>query len=157
MQYSHQYWMSLAVEIAKKNVGADTRSAQECEVPVAAIIIKDNKLISKTVNQTEFLLDATAHAEIQAIKEASRVLGNWRLNGCILYTTLEPCSMCAGAILNSRISTLVFGAYDPNQGVCGSVINLFSDLNKEKQVEVIGGILELEASELLKSFFVIKR
>ena len=132
-EFSHQYWMSQAIELAKgiKN-----------EIPVCALVVKDNKLISIATNKIESQNDSTAHAEILAIREASNILGNWRLNGCTLYVTLEPCTMCKGAITNSRISTLGFGAYDSS---------------KENQVEVIGGILELEASKLLKDFFVVKR
>ncbi|MBI2996401.1 MAG: nucleoside deaminase [Candidatus Melainabacteria bacterium] len=123
------------------------------EVPICALIVRDNNLISKAINQTEALSDASAHAEIIAIREASEILKNWRLTNCTLYTTLEPCSMCAGAILNSRISKIVFSAYDLNSGACGSVINLFYELGKQKQIEIIGGILENEASKILKEFF----
>ena len=148
MHFDHTYWISQAIDFAK-----ETKS----EVPVCAFIVKDNILISKAINQVEALKDATAHAEILAIKEASRKLGNWRLNDCVLYTTLEPCSMCAGAIINSRIKKVVFGAYDLNLGVCGSVVNLFKNLGKENQIEITGGILELEAGKLLKDFFLLKR
>ena len=148
MQHNHQYWMAQALEFAKKI---------KYDVPIAALIIKENDLISKGINKIEVLKDATAHAEMLAIKEASRLLGDWRLNDCVLYTTLEPCAMCAGAIINSRIKTLVFGAYDINAGACGSKVNLFSDLGKENHIEVIGGIMEAEASKLLKDFFVLRR
>ena len=145
---THVDWMSVALETAKKN---------QNEVPVCSLIIKDNKLISKGTNQTEFLKDSTAHAEIIAIKGAAKALDNWRLEGCVLYTTLEPCSMCAGAIINSRINKIVFGAYDLNLGACGSAINLFKELNKQNQFEVIGGVLEIEAAKLIKDFFSKKR
>ncbi len=148
MQFDHKYWMLQAIEIARE---------VKDEIPVCALIIKDNVLISKAINQTEKLKDATAHAEILAIREASEKLGNWRLNNCVLYTTLEPCSMCVGAIINSRISKVIFGAYDLNAGACGSKTNLFSDLKKENQIEVIGGVMELEAGKLLKDFFVLRR
>ena len=148
MQFDHKYWMSQAVDHASKI---------KDEVPVCALIVKDNVLISKAVNQVETLKDATAHAEILAIKEASEKLSRWRLNDCVLYTTLEPCAMCAGAIINSRVSKVIFGAYDLNAGACGSVTNLFSDLGKENQIEVIGGIMEIEAGKLLKDFFLIRR
>lgn len=147
-EFTHEYWLQQAINLAK---------SVKDEVPVAALIVKDNKLISDAVNSTEKLFDATAHAEILAIKKASTILSNWRLNGCILYTTLEPCSMCMGAILNSRISKVVFAAYDINLGACGSVVNLASSLNKENHIEIIGGILELSASKLLKDFFLNKR
>ncbi|MBI3590387.1 MAG: nucleoside deaminase [Candidatus Melainabacteria bacterium] len=140
--------MSCAIDLVK-NV--------KDEIPVCALVVRDNKLISKAVNKTEACLDATAHAEIIAIREASEILSNWRLNKCVLYSTLEPCAMCMGAILNSRISRLVFGAYDLNAGACGSVINLPKDLNKQNQIEIIGGINELEASQLLKDFFSLRR
>ena len=148
MHFDHKFWMKEAINIAREIKN---------EVPVCALIVKDGKLISKTINKTETLKDPTAHAEILSVKEASEKLNNWRLNDCILYTTLEPCSMCAGAILNSRIKTLVFGAYDPIAGACGSVISLFSEFNKQKQIEVIDGILELEASKLIKDFFAVRR
>ena len=148
MQSNHQDWMVQAIDLAK-NIKYD--------VPIAALIVKDNVLISKEINEIEVLKDATVHAEILAIKRASESLGDWRLNGCTLYTTLEPCAMCTGAIINSRISKVVFGAYDLNAGACGSKVNLVKDLSKENQVEVIGGIMELEASALLKDFFKDKR
>ena len=148
MQFDHQYWMSKAIEFARE---------VKNEIPVCALIVKENVLISKAINQTEVLKDATAHAEILALREAANVLENWRLNDCILYTTLEPCAMCTGAIINSRISKVVFGAYDLNAGACGSKINLFKDLGKENQIEIIGGIMELECAKLLKEFFVLRR
>ena len=135
---SHGFWMACAIKLAKE---------VKDEVPIAALIVKENKLISQAINKTEILKDPTAHAEMIAIRDASIILGDWRLNDCILYTTLEPCGMCAGAIINSRISKLVFGAYDLNKGACG----------KENQVEIIGGILEIEASKLLKDFFAVRR
>lgn len=148
MQFNHQYWIKEAIKVA---------GTVNSEIPVCALVVKENKLISIATNKTESQNDATCHAEILAIREASKALSDWRLNGCALYTTLEPCAMCAGAIINSRVSTLVFGAYDINAGACGSKVNLFNDLSKQNQVEVIGGVLELEASKLLKEFFVSKR
>ena len=145
---SHEYWMVEAIKLAKN---------EKTEVPIAALVIKDGALISKAVNKIETCNDATAHAEIIVIKEASKVLGDWRLNNCILYTALEPCAMCTGAIINSRILKVIFGAYDLNNGACGSKVNLIRDLNKENQIEVIGGILELETKVLLKEFFAAKR
>lgn len=148
MQFNHKFWIEQALNIARQ---------VKDEIPVCALIVKENELIAKTVNQTEKSHDSTSHAEILAIREASSKLRNWRLNDCYLYTTLEPCTMCTGAIINSRISKVIFGAYDLDYGACGSVINLFCDLNKLKQIEIIGGILEVECSELLKSFFALKR
>ncbi len=147
-KFSHQYWMNIAVDLAK---------SAKTEVPIAALIVKENKLISQAVNQIEDMLDATAHAEILAIKKASDVLGDWRLTDVVLYSTLEPCSMCAGAIINSRISKVIFGAYDYDFGACGSKINLFFELKKDNQIEVIGGILEEECSVTIKNFFAGRR
>ena len=110
-KFTHEYWLSEAI----KEAGTVNN-----EIPVCAILVKDNNIISKAVNRTEELKDSTAHAEILAIREASRIFSDWRLNGCTLYSTLEPCSMCMGAILNSRVSKLVFGAYDLDAGACGS-------------------------------------
>lgn len=145
---SHQYWMQQTLDLLKDN---------QTEVPVAAIIVKDLKVISKAVNQIEKLGTATSHAEIIAINKASKKINNWRLEGCILYTTLEPCSMCAGAIINSRISKVIFGAYDIKSGACGSRANLFSSVGKGNEVEIIGGIMEKECESVLKSFFQDKR
>ncbi len=142
-QFSHQYWMNEAINLTKSTT---------TDIPIAAIIVKDDLLISRGVNEIEEKKNAVLHAEIVAIHEASKKLGDWRLNECVLYTTLEPCAMCTGAIINSRISKIVFGAYDLIQGACGSKINLFHDLEKNN-IEVIGGILELECSGLLKEFF----
>lgn len=147
-KFSHQYWMYEAVRLASELKG---------EIPVCALVVKDNVLISSGLNQVETLKDPTAHAEIVAIKEASSFLSNWRLNDCVMYTTLEPCSMCAGAIINSRISKLVFGAYDMNSGAFGSALNITFDLGKQDQIEIIGGILEMETGKLLKEFFSLKR
>ena len=145
---THQNWMSYAMKIA---------SAVNTEVPIASLVVKDGKLISEAVNHTESLCDPTAHAEIISIRKAASLLDNWRLEGCTLYTTLEPCAMCAGAIINSRISKLVFGAYDLINGACGSSNNIFYVMNKHESLEIIGGILETEASSLLKDFFLLRR
>ena len=148
-QYSHKYWMYEALGFAKNHY--------KSEVPVCAIVVKENKLISCGLNLTEDLNDPTAHAEIIAIREASKTLSNWRLSNCILYCTLEPCSMCMGAILNSRVPKFVFGAYDQIAGTCGSRLNLTYELGKEKQIEIIGGVCEPDCAELLKNFFAVRR
>lgn len=147
-EYSHQFWMNEAIQLLK--------TENTNEVPIAALIVKDNVLISKAVNKIEKFQDSTAHAEMLVIKEASNKLQSWRLNGCIIYTTLEPCAMCTGAIINSRIEKIVFGAHDLEQGTCGSKTNLPYDLEKNK-LEIIGGILEVECVNLLKDFFKSKR
>ena len=123
------------------------------EVPVGAVIVHDGKVISKGYNKRETLKDPTAHAEIIAIREASNYLGGWRLVGCTMYVTLEPCSMCAGAIINSRIERLVIGAKDSKRGCCGSVINLLDNPDFNHKVEVEFGILEDKCSNILTSFF----
>jgi tRNA(adenine34) deaminase len=148
MLFENNRWIAEAINIAK-NI--------RDEVPVCALVVKDGSLISHAVNKVENHNDATLHAEIIAIREASKVLNDWRLNDCTIYTTLEPCSMCMGAILNSRISKVVFGAYDQIAGACGSALNLAYELKKEKQIEIVGGICELQCAELLKSFFADKR
>ncbi len=138
--------MSLALEEAYK-------AFSTYEVPVGAVIVHDSKVISRGYNKRETLKDPTAHAEIIAIKEASKYLGGWRLIGCTMYVTLEPCSMCAGAIINSRIERLVIGAKDPKRGCCGSVINLLDNPNFNHKVEVEFGILKDKCSNILTEFF----
>ncbi|WP_103896502.1 tRNA adenosine(34) deaminase TadA [Caloramator fervidus] len=146
----HEYYMRIALKEAEKSLLVD-------EVPVGAIIVKDGKIIARAHNLRETLKDATAHAEILAINEACRVLGGWRLIDCIMYVTLEPCPMCAGAIVNSRIKTLVFGASDPKSGACGSIYNIVNDERLNHRVEVIGGVLRQECGDILKNFFKNKR
>ena len=122
------------------------------EVPVGCVIVKDNSIIAKAGNLSKSLGCATKHAEILAIEEASQVLRSSNLSGCDLYVTLEPCPMCAGAIINAKISKVVFGAFDLNYGACGSVTNTFSLPNIHKP-ECYGGIMEDECSNLLSDFF----
>lgn len=122
------------------------------EVPVGAVIVKDGKIIAKGKNEREAKQNALSHAEIEAINKACKNTGSWRLDGCEMYVTLEPCPMCAGAIINSRIKTLVFGAYDSKMGSVDSVVNL-CDLPYPHKVEVYGGILEDECLEIIKDFF----
>ena len=127
-------------------------AASEGEVPVGAVIVKDGKIIAKGRNEREKKQNALSHAEIEAINNACNALGSWRLDGCEMYVTLEPCPMCAGAIINSRIKTLVFGAYDSKMGSIDSVVNLCDYLYNHK-VEVYGGICEDECLSILKEFF----
>ncbi len=122
------------------------------EVPIGAIIVCDNKIISRGKNRRECSQNALCHAEIDAINKACKKLNSWRLLNCTLYVTLEPCPMCAGAIINSRISRVVYGAKDPKAGSCHSVINLF-DLPYNHKPKLTGGILEKECSEILSNFF----
>ena len=124
----------------------------EGEVPVGAVIVKDGQIISTGRNRREKQKNALCHAEIEAIGNACSTLGGWRLPGCTLYVTLEPCPMCAGAIINSRIERVVFGAYDNKNGCCGSVTDLFSfPFNHFPKSE--GGVLEKECGDILSSFF----
>ena len=129
------------------------KAAERGEVPVGCIIT-DSKgsIIARGSNRSRETMDATAHAEIEAIREASKSVGDWHLDGCTLYVTLEPCPMCVGAIMNSRIRRLVYGARDPVKGACGSVIDLFSEHFPEKAA-VYGNVLGKESGELLSTFF----
>ena len=127
-------------------------AASEGEVPVGAVIVKDGKIIAKGKNEREKKQNALSHAEIEAINNACNALGSWRLDGCEMYVTLEPCPMCAGAIINSRIKTLVFGAYDSKMGSIDSVVNL-CDYPYNHKVEVYGGICEDECLSVLQEFF----
>lgn len=134
--------MELAIEEALKS-GSD--------IPVGAVIVKDGKIISSSCNKREKYSDVTAHAEILAIKEAEKVIENWRLDGCEMFVTLEPCPMCAWAIIQSRISTVYFGSYDINYGAFGSKLDLRSLVNSK--LKVYGGIKEDECNKLLENYF----
>jgi len=133
------------------------RAAERGEVPVGALVVKDGKVIGRGYNAPISSKDPTAHAEIQALREATKNLGNYRLEGCSLYVTLEPCAMCAGAILHARIARLVYGAADLKTGACGSVVDLFSEKKLNHHTEVTGGILATEAGRLLSDFFAARR
>ena len=128
-------------------------AANRGEVPVGCIITdSEGRIIARSSNRSRETKDATAHAEIEARRDASKIIGDWHLEGCTMYVTLEPCPMCVGAIMNSRIRKLVFGARDPVKGACGSVIDLFSEQFPDKAV-VYGNVLGKESSELLSTFF----
>jgi tRNA(adenine34) deaminase len=127
------------------------------EVPVGAVVVKDGEIIGRGFNTPISSADPTAHAEVRALRAAARHAGNYRLTGCTLYVTLEPCAMCAGAILHARIARLVFGAPDPKAGACGSVVDLFADARLNHHTCVAGGVLAAECSALLKRFFAAKR
>lgn len=142
----HEEYMLEALRLAK-------RAQESGEVPVGCVITNSSgDIVAKGYNRRETELSALAHAEIIAIDEACRTLGSWRLNGCNLYVTLEPCPMCAGAVINSRISRVYYGARDGAMGACGGVINLFMERFPHSP-ELLGGILEQECSEILSSFF----
>ena len=139
-------YMKLALKEAKK-------AYDKLEIPVGAIIVKDGKIIARAHNQKETKFDTTKHAEILAIQKASKKLKSWRLIDCEMYVTLEPCTMCAGAIINSRIKKIYIGASDEKTGAVGSVLNLFDDYKFNHKPEYEKGILEQECSEILKRFF----
>ncbi|HZK29346.1 MAG TPA: tRNA adenosine(34) deaminase TadA [Clostridia bacterium] len=132
------------------------KAASYGEVPIGAVIVRDGQIIAKGRNTRENRQDATGHAEIAAIRQACRALGSWRLCDCDLYVTLEPCLMCAGAIVQARIRHLYFGAYDPKSGMAGSVFNAFA-LPSNHRVEITGGVLEEPCGNLLRCFFTERR
>lgn len=127
------------------------------EVPVGAVVVKDGEVIATGFNQPIGTHDPTAHAEIMALRAASAILGNYRLPGCELYVTLEPCVMCAGAMMHARLARVVFGAHDPKTGACGSIVNLFEQEKLNHHAEVVGGVMADECSALLKAFFAERR
>jgi len=143
-------FMRLAFIEAQKSKSLD-------EVPVGAIIVMNNKVISRGHNLSISQNDPTSHAEINALRSAGNKVGNYRLTGATLYVTLEPCAMCYGAILHARVSRLVFGAYDPKTGVCGSSTNLHEQACFNHTPNILGGILEVECSLILKDFFKKRR
>ncbi len=147
---THEAYMSLALELARE-------AAASGEVPVGAVVVgPDGEVLGRGRNRRQESGDATAHAEIEAIRQACAVLGDWRLEGCTLYVTLEPCPMCAGAIINARIPTLVFGAREALSGSCGSVIDLFYERYGHRP-QVWAGVLEADCAALLRDFFRAKR
>ncbi len=127
------------------------------EVPVGAIVVFEGKIIGRGYNQTESLHDATAHAEIIALSAAYNHFGDWRLDNCYLFSTLEPCAMCAGAAILSRIKTIVYGAYDPKFGACGSIFNLPVEKTLNHNIEIVSGIMQEEVASLMKHFFRMVR
>lgn len=137
-------------------LGEAKKAYDEGEVPVGAVIVKDGEIIAKGHNQREQKQNALSHAEIECINTACKVLNSWRLDGCEIYVTLEPCPMCTGAIINSRIKTVVFGAFDLRAGSMDSVINL-CDYPYNHKPEIYGGILEDECKKILEDFFKDKR
>ena len=129
------------------------KAYDKLEIPVGAVIVKDGKIIARAHNIKELKNDTTKHAEIIAIQKASKKLGAWRLNDCEMYVTLEPCPMCAGAIIQARIKKLYIGTMDEKTGACGSVLNLLEDYKFNHQVEVETGLLNNECEKILKDFF----
>ena len=142
--------MSEAFKLAEKAFSLD-------EVPVGAVVVCFDRIIGKGYNQRESLSDPTAHAEILAITAAANTLENWRLSECTMYVTKEPCTMCAGAVINSRIKRLVFGSYDNKKGACGSLYQICGDKRLESNTVVKGGVMESQCSSILKEFFSLHR
>ena len=130
------------------------KALEENEIPVGAVVVKENKIIGRGYNQVEKLKDATAHAEMIALTAASNSIGNWRLNGCSVYVTLEPCIMCTGALLASRINDLYFSTFDTKSGACGSVYNLVEQVKTNHKIIVYSGIYAEESKKLLQDFFI---
>ncbi|MGB9603070.1 MAG: tRNA adenosine(34) deaminase TadA [Verrucomicrobiia bacterium] len=147
---SHHYFMGEALKLAAK-------AAKAGEVPVGAVIVREGKIIARAYNQVELLKDATAHAEMLALTQAQAAVGDWRLTDCVLYVTKEPCPMCAGAIVHTRIRLVVYGAPDQKAGAAGTAMNLLQNPNLNHRCQVIGGVRIEECRNLLKSFFLDKR
>ena len=146
----HEYFMRRALQEA-------AAAREEGEVPVGAVIVYEGVIIARAHNQRERLHDPTAHAEMIAITQAAEHLQAWRLAGCTVYVTLEPCAMCAGALVLARVDRLVFGAFDPKAGACGSVLDVVRESKLNHRIEIISGILELECGGILREFFQTRR
>ena len=146
----HDRWMRSALANAQAAFDAD-------EVPVGAVIVHDDRIIAEAYNQRECLNDPTAHAEMIAITQAAESLSSWRLLDCTLYVTLEPCPMCAGAIVQARIPTVIYGTTDPKAGACHSVFQITSDVRLNHQAVVIGGVLKDDCRLILQQFFAKQR
>jgi tRNA(adenine34) deaminase len=139
-------WMTEALALAEAAAGIG-------EVPIGAVVVREGEALGRGFNRREIDGDPLAHAEILAIREAARAIGGWRLSGCTLYVTLEPCAMCAGALVAARIDRLVYGPADPKAGFCGTLGNLVQDPRLNHRLEVTAGVLAEESAELLRSFF----
>ena len=150
MSDDDQRWMRYAIELAKYGQAQD-------EVPVGAVIVKDNKIVGEGWNQPIGLHDPSAHAEMVALRAAGKALSNYRLLDTTLYVTLEPCVMCAGAIMHARVGRVVYGANDPKAGAAGSVVDIFANTKLNHHVTVESGILSGECGELLTQFFKARR
>jgi len=142
----HDFWMRKALDQA-------VLAFDQGEVPVGAIIVHQEKIIAEASNQREMLNDPTAHAEMIAITQAAEVLQSWRLLDCTLYVTLEPCPMCAGAIVQARIPRVVYGAVDPKAGACHTLFSLTSDIRLNHQAAVLGGVMQEDCRAILQEFF----
>ena len=141
----------------KEAIKEALKALDDNEVPIGAIIVHKDKIIARAYNQRERLKDPTAHAEMITLTQASAYLENWRLNDVTLYVTIEPCIMCAGALVNARVKRLVYGADDPKAGGCGSIVNVTNDKRLNHRVEVISGVMAKDCQWLMKEFFKKKR
>jgi tRNA(adenine34) deaminase len=150
MSANDELWMGEALALARD-------AAARGEVPVGAIVVRDGEIVGRGGNAPIAHNDPTAHAEIAALRDAGRALGNYRLPGCTLYVTLEPCAMCAGAIMHARIARLVFGASDAKTGACGSIVDLFAEPRLNHHTEVTRGVAFGECAALLTRFFAARR
>jgi len=146
----HKKWMKLAFREAEK-------AYERGEVPIGAVVVHNDQIIGRGYNQCESLNDPTAHAEIIAITSATNTIKNWRLENCSLYVTKEPCPMCAGALINSRIDMVIFGMYDGKEGCCGSLYQLCRDPRFKHQLAVKGGVMENSCSLIMQEFFKKQR
>jgi len=146
----HKKWMKLAFREAEK-------AYDQGEIPIGAVVVKNDQIIGRGYNQCESLNDPTAHAEIIAITSATNTIKNWRLENCSLYVTKEPCPMCAGALINSRIDMVIFGMYDEKEGCCGSLYQLCRDPRFKHQLAVKGGVMENSCRLIVQEFFKKQR
>jgi tRNA(adenine34) deaminase len=146
----HEVWMREALSLAEAAAG-------QGEVPVGAVLVRDGEIIGRGWNRPISGHDPTAHAEIMALRDAAARAGNYRLGGSVLYVTIEPCTMCFGALMHARVATLVYGAREPRAGVCGSQLNLPEQTFYNHSLEVIGGVMAEQSSTLLKGFFAGRR
>jgi tRNA(adenine34) deaminase len=148
--FGDEYFMLEALRMARKAVKAD-------EVPVGAVVVREGKIIGRAYNQVELLKDATAHAEMLAVTQAEAAVGDWRLTDCDLYVTKEPCAMCAGALVHTRVRRVIFGCADPVAGAAGSVINLLQMATLNHRCDIASGVLENECAAILRDFFRERR
>jgi tRNA(adenine34) deaminase len=147
---SDEKFMREALDLAR-------RAAEAGEVPVGAVIVRDGAIVGRGYNQPVSGNDPTAHAEMVALRDAAAGIGNYRLGECELFVTLEPCAMCAGAIMHARVSRVVYGAADPKSGACGSVVDLFAEGRLNHHAKIVAGVMADEAASLLRDFFAARR
>ena len=147
----------LDMQFMQEAITSAKKAELQGEVPVGAVVVYEGKIVATGHNQPIAQHDPTAHAEIAALRAAAEALGNYRLPGCTLYVTLEPCAMCAGAMLHARLARVVYGAADPKTGACGSVINLFAEEKLNHHTTITGGVMAEECGQLLRDFFIQRR